>query len=240
MPDSLPPETLAWLRQTAKFEGAVTAQVLLHLLERVEVLDQWLTRGDFVQVPPTPEAAPLATDAELVDEWDAQSTVKDALRACYDLGREHGAAQPPAAQLARIVRGSDAVITAELEKEIELDKAAQPAPPSATALKPTRIITDRYQLGDSIRRAWLTHGQDSWCAIADCVIAELAEAQPAPPAAPAGGLVERVAYVIADPDAPVDLWHDDARAAIREVATWIRWELNGRSVADRLEQEAGR
>jgi GGDEF domain-containing protein len=31
-----------------------------------------------------------------------------------------------------------------------------------------------------------------------------------------------------------------ARAAIREVAAWIRSELNGRSVADRLEQEADR
>ena len=45
-----------------------------------------------------------------------------------------------------------------------------------------------------------------------------------PPAAPAGGLVERVAAVIADDDAlaPLaDLWHVDARAAIREVAAWI-------------------
>jgi hypothetical protein len=33
------PETLAWLRQSAKFDGAVTAQVLLHLLERVEALE---------------------------------------------------------------------------------------------------------------------------------------------------------------------------------------------------------
>jgi hypothetical protein len=95
MAEPLPTTTLAWLRQTAKFEGAVTAQVLLHLLERVEVLEQWLTRGDFVQVAPTPEAAPVATDEELLHEWDAQSTVKDALRACYDLGRQHGA-QPNA------------------------------------------------------------------------------------------------------------------------------------------------
>jgi hypothetical protein len=32
--------------------------------------------------------------------------------------------------------------------------------------------------------------------------------------APSGSLVERVAAAIADNDAPVDLWHDDARAAI--------------------------
>jgi hypothetical protein len=44
---------------------------------------------------------------------------------------------------------------------------------------------------------------------------------PAAPPAPAGGLVERVAAAIADDDAPVDLWHVDARAAIREVAAWL-------------------
>jgi hypothetical protein len=44
---------------------------------------------------------------------------------------------------------------------------------------------------------------------------------PTPPPAPAGGLVERVVKVIADPDGPAELWHDDARAAIREVAAWL-------------------
>jgi hypothetical protein len=34
-------------------------------------------------------------------------------------------------------------------------------------------------------------------------------------------LVERVVKVIADPDGPAELWHDDARAAIREVAAWL-------------------
>jgi hypothetical protein len=47
-------------------------------------------------------------------------------------------------------------------------------------------------------------------------------------AQPAGSLVERVGTRAGG----------DARAAIREVAAWIRSELNGRSVADRLEQEA--
>jgi len=52
-------------------------------------------------------------------------------------------------------------------------------------------------------------------------------AQPAPPVALAGGLVERVAAAIAEitaatDDAPVKLWHPDARAAIREVAAWMR------------------
>jgi hypothetical protein len=37
-----------------------------------------------------------------------------------------------------------------------------------------------------------------------------------------------------------ELPYGAARAAIREVAAWIRLELNGRSVADRLELEADR
>jgi hypothetical protein len=61
---SIAPETLAWLRQTAKFEGGVTAQAILHLLERLETLEQWLTRGDFVQVPPAPEAVQPAPSTE--------------------------------------------------------------------------------------------------------------------------------------------------------------------------------
>jgi hypothetical protein len=65
----------------------------------------------------------------------------------------------------------------------------------------------------------------------------------APPAAPAGGLVDLVGeamerhHVIGDIEGS---WDAQARAAIREVAAWIRSDLNGRSVADRLEQEAGR
>jgi hypothetical protein len=92
---SITPETLAWLRQTAKFEGGVTAQVLLHLLERVEALEADATEQsqsssfcneaivrrlealEAAQRPPadhapvatemvsTLKAAPVATDDEL-------------------------------------------------------------------------------------------------------------------------------------------------------------------------------
>jgi len=94
-----PPETLVWLRQTAKFEGAVTAQVLLYLLERVEALEQWSTCAESAQVPPTPEAAPVATDEELRGLFkDQPMTWGQALRACYSLGRQQDSAQPPAAQ----------------------------------------------------------------------------------------------------------------------------------------------
>jgi hypothetical protein len=94
MPDSLPPETLAWLRQTAKFE--VNPQALLHLLDRVEVLGHRPTCKEFLQVPPIPEAAPVATDAEIREY--AGERFPMCLRGAYNLGRQHGAAQPPAAQ----------------------------------------------------------------------------------------------------------------------------------------------
>ena len=56
-------------------------------------------------------------------------------------------------------------------------------------------------------------------------------------------LVKRVAAVLADEDAPVDLWHEDARAAIRVVATWLREQRSyvdsNTGLAQTLEQEAG-
>jgi hypothetical protein len=127
MAEPLPTTTLAWLRQTAKFEGAVTAQVLLHLLERVEVLEAkdqldaeaWASMRrascgyqrrllnleaaknlcqqdeDAELAAPTPEAAPVATNEELFYLAELGGFRIHAYRACYDLGREHGA-QPHA------------------------------------------------------------------------------------------------------------------------------------------------
>jgi hypothetical protein len=103
MPEPLPETTLAWLHQSAKFEGAVTAQVLLRLLERVEALEQRPIPGFVELAAPTPEAAPVATDAELKELcWgiagESYGFSHTAIRAVYNLGRQHGAAQPPAAQ----------------------------------------------------------------------------------------------------------------------------------------------
>jgi hypothetical protein len=192
MADSLPPETLAWLRQCAALDGAAYPQVLLHLLKRVEALDkdsieqsksnsfcfeavikrlekleaaqqhdtlliggpqdkldrlieldrkkpmQQLTpdspryirqrdnewqgadhqNGPWRPIPApqsglpwmksaaaeessvaqplslTPEAAPVATDEELCRVYDdGPTSFAPALRAIYNLGRQHGAAQ---------------------------------------------------------------------------------------------------------------------------------------------------
>jgi len=63
----------------------------------------------------------------------------------------------------------------------------------------------------------------------------------AEPAPVAGGLVERVAAAI-HPDRCADpnLYLHEARAAILEVARWLRSELVSRNVAERLERETGR
>jgi hypothetical protein len=49
---------------------------------------------------PTPEVAPVATDKELCRAFNSTSEYGfgPALRAVYNLDRQHGAAQPPAAQ----------------------------------------------------------------------------------------------------------------------------------------------
>jgi hypothetical protein len=50
---------------------------------------------------PTPEAAPVATDEELFSVAELERFPIHAYRACYNLGRQHGAAQPiPAAESA--------------------------------------------------------------------------------------------------------------------------------------------
>jgi hypothetical protein len=140
MTKPLPPETLAWLYQSAAVEGAAYSHVLLHLLERVEALERkyetqrlatlewgkdvdklmrWIDDHlkrimalEAAQQQPhanhfpgatkmvtTPEAAPVVTDEELCRVYNdgSEHGFGPAIRACYDLGRQHGAAQPPAA-----------------------------------------------------------------------------------------------------------------------------------------------
>ena len=151
---SIKPETLAWLRQTAKFEGGVTAQAILHLLERLETLEQWLTRGDFVQVSPTPEAVQPAPSTEFA-----------------------------------------------------ADKVLIHCP--ETCWVEVRRVADGKVLHDNFRRGSL--------------VIPVGEPPAAPPA-PAGGLVERVAWPIASfasEGLPGDDARPTARAAIRKVAEWL-------------------
>jgi hypothetical protein len=90
----------------------------------------------------------------------------------------------------------------------------QPAPSPAV---------DRVRdLQDRIRDGSLTLAE---------ALAEIGAPTPAP--APADSLVERVVKVIADPDGPPELWHDEARAAILVVAEWL--DERDTSIKDDLE-----
>ena len=91
MSNSQLPEDLAWLRQHAAVGGNTYAQVLLHLLERVEALEARPIPGRVELAAPTRPLQPLSAAA--------------ALRAICDLGRQHGAAQPapPTAPAGRLV-----------------------------------------------------------------------------------------------------------------------------------------
>jgi len=61
---NIPPETLAWLRQSAALDGAVVSQVLLNLLERVEALEQRSIPGTVELAASAPEPASPPTLAE--------------------------------------------------------------------------------------------------------------------------------------------------------------------------------
>ena len=94
---------------------------------------------------------------------------------------------------------------------------------------------------DSIER-WATRADNygSTCILElRARIEALEAAQQKIRSAPESPLVERVADAIAAQATSAGIVNDrPARAAILEVAAWIRSELNGRNVADRLEREA--
>jgi hypothetical protein len=215
MPDSPPPETLVWLRHAASC-GQRDAQLTLHILKRLEALEQRPIPGTVELAAPTPEAAPVATDEEIRALYGLPGTFAEIHRAIYNLGRQHGAAQPPVAQPA------PAIFPVEY------------ADANGDGI---RILMEPS--GDTGQACWVVRNSRRVDPLLEFSTPEAAHAahqapQPAPPVAPARGLVERVVNVLGH------YGDGTARAAIREVAAWIRSELNGRSVADRLELEADR
>jgi hypothetical protein len=223
---SIQPETLAWLRQTAKFEGGVTAQVLLHLLEQVEALE--------------------AKDQLDVEAWASMR------RASCDYQRRlsnlEAAQQPHHDKLDRLIeqdrKADDEAAPVATDEELWSLWANRPNLPNS----PAAALRAIYDLGRQHGAAQAAPAAES---AADNVIIHCPETcwvqirritdgkviysnyrrgrlvlqvdePPAAPAAPAGGLVEKVESVIR-PTIPGDpnVYRYESRAAIREVAAWL-------------------
>jgi hypothetical protein len=166
-------------------------------------------RATLAQSAPTPEAAPVATDEELwslcANRPNLPNSATAALRACYDLGRQHGAAQPLAANgsaMAQSASDADDKVLVHCPKTcwIEIRRIAD-----------GKVIYNNHQRGSFV----LPVGEP-----------------PTPPPAPAGGLVEEVAKAIHPSICAIpNLYRLEARAAIREVAAWLdRYGCHGCSL----------
>jgi hypothetical protein len=166
-----------------------------------------------------PEPAPLATDQDLYQLYDLTGpTVVDAFRAIYDLGRQHGAAQ-----------------VAPVQSLMERVEAL--ASGDAPVFDPLTNVTGK---GVTVEGSFEQDGTTYVFKTA---------AQPAPSvkesltAAPAGPLVERLAWII-EPDDPL-VWRGTCGLILREVAAWLRGREGRHThssvvIAGDLEQEASR
>ena len=218
MPESPPPETLAWLHHAASC-GQRDAQLTLHILERLEALEKKY------------ETQRLATlewgkDVDKLMRWSDKHLQRImALEHRPIPGTVELAA--PAPQPAPVATDQELFAVAELERFpihayracYDLGRqygagATQPAPePSMQRLMEAPMDARGY-----------------------VDLREPPAAQPAPPAAPAGGLVERLG----------EIWsygqplHPSACCAVLgEVAKWLRERGYRAAPADLLEQEAG-
>lgn len=92
-----------------------------------------------------------------------------------------------------------------------------------------------------LQSKWASDCQDARCLLELRARVEALEANSKPTPNPIqirGSLVERVAYAITgDSDGPIN-WKPEARAAIREVAAWLREAHSWTVVPAVLEQEA--
>jgi len=176
----------------------------------------------------------LSYAAEAV--WEAFNEVADRVGIFENYGDALAAALATAALYLNHDCQQLLAIAAELE-------AAQPAPPpAAQPAPPVAPVTVDARDPECVERWPDCHseGYDPRCCRFPKSCSCGGEPPAAQPPAPAGGLVERVAKVMATSVVPPGLWCNEARAAIREVAAWMRSELN-LSVADLLlEQEANR
>jgi hypothetical protein len=142
----LPQETLARLHQAAA-AGVAEPMVLRHVMERLNALEAAQQQPAnhapaATKMVATSEGAPVATDDELFDLFHQHDPLGIVLRAVYNLGRQHGAAQPQSAPLPAHSNHEGGEYTDEEWAEIKRFKqepsasqlpATQPAPPVAPA-----------------------------------------------------------------------------------------------------------
>jgi len=184
---------------------------ILELRARIKQLEAQANHspGATKMVPP-----PVATDEELRGLWYAKSDFLEALRILYNLGVAHGQAGSREVAEPALVAGGDmlrASLMADLGSMI-------------------RDATEAGQLSDAqiLRMAAAMLMERS----------ELVPAKGGDPAPVPVGLVERVSDAITSETG--SRWAStEARAAILEVARWLR-EQRAECSADLLEQEAGR
>jgi len=154
---------------------------------------------------PTLEAAPVVTDEQLLSmrSWSSHgptfdSDLVDFGRRCYSLNREPSAAQPLGA------RGS-----MEVQGYLDSIRVCAPQPPTT---QPAQPVTPYGKADEQARR---DRAGEAGKAAADASFEAVLAAQPTPPPALAGGLVEEVLREL-----PAGADSSCARAVIYVVELW--------------------
>jgi len=232
---------------------------MVNTLEQLGVLPEILdTLRRAIREPmqqPTPEAAPVATDAELRKIWLFKSDAIVSLRAVYDLGREHGAAaaQP---KVARVTDLPPVHETAPERIWLHLNGASEWLPfkdEDGVVWSPDQIDESDipYVRADQARCPHVRSSDEgtSYCALAEqtanlkptssfAQIRSLADEPVATCPPPVGWLVEVVGNATNIERAKwLGVGDHEARAAIRAVAWWLK-RNRMLSAAELLEQEA--
>jgi hypothetical protein len=275
----LPPETLAWLRQTAKF-GGVTAQALLHLLERLEALERrpipgtvemaadcsaldaraWAYIGkqamcgdpaataliDLLNEPSVPQPAPVADDNEPQTLHAIALRMVDTLEqlriswpaATSESPASTGRLPNPGGSQSRVLPEILDTLRRAIREPME-QPTPQPTAPVAAAIR--AALERLVKLRSSDTHALLGSDWDEAFAAARAALAQppaAPVAQPAPVAAPAGGLVDEICRQLA-------IRRGEVRAVIRVVAAaLLEWHRSDELVhtaweaAKWLEREA--
>jgi hypothetical protein len=220
------PEQWYMLEQYATTHCAVSP-LILELRARVEALE---AQGrNYPETPDSSTPPPVATDEELKDIMNRAGTswIQD-VRAIYNLGIEHGQA------------GSREV--AELRAELERERIRL----AACGVVAKADTPESAKKARDMHPDYHSASLDDVISMVDALMAERAKQahsrEVAEPAPVAGGLVERVSWLIAgfaSRSKPGDDCKPTAVKIVVEAAKWLRSHgISGSAKV--LEQEAGR